>query len=802
MAATISRIFSFVEFEDATVSGLDESAWTYSLPAVEAIDKPPAPVKTRWIYAFQLTSNTTSELYAEYFADTSGTLSLFPGAKARIQERKDRSSPVALGSDSCTLPRIVNGTRVYYFFFLSRIRLHLKVIKDIEAARPKVLSVVDLSLDESFHKSINPSDPVHFETFWLGVLDPITIAFKLHWRYEVECNQVLVWTTEFAELPEVANEQIRMKNKCLILAKLLKQVVDNDPTDTLGLVNEFANGDRQAPAKFINDHQAELERRILVRDRSAESLCRFVDAELLTRHVETSYRIDEKNDYAQWIVCVEFWLSRLNESPNGKARIGKLINGDNYLIHTYVLSGAVQSADVFAVGRKVVESTIALWSEVAPAYLMLEGPGGAAFLAKALNIASAETGLLVEVTEEITYPITVKRGGITKQTLKKKMVTSLVPALDAREAVARWMGTGDPTNAMKRFFAAIELINLAVAATAIFKDFAPNDRLKNSSLVVNLLGGLTDAFVAFGVIRKLANKPIKIVGAIAAVLDVVGAGLEGINAYNSADTSNLVGQGIVGVGSALIGIGCFAAITGAGAAFSVIGLGLAPVLEIVGGILVVAGTAISAFTKDSDIELFAAHCRWGTDHHSGQTTVFGVFVLTSPDWATANFSEWNKGETGLDHQIASLISLMLSFVAEARGTSTVRIYPGIVHRTSKVFIKFNIEYFGGNVATLFRPQLWLDFESETMSLATGSDPADISKVTFGDLHGRAFVEVNAQPVVHPGIKQVTRVDCEMILDVDGDGKILAPNSKKLVPYHVSDLARGINSDHVKSTDKF
>jgi hypothetical protein len=369
------------------------------------------------------------------------------------------------------------------------------------------------------------------------------------------------------------------------------------------------------------------------------------------------------------------------------------------------------------------------------------------------------------------------------------------------------MKEGNVTKAQQLFFGAIEVINFVLATESLVSDFALADKMKRASLVINYYGGLTDAAVAIGVILKLADKPVKYVGMIASALDVVGAILEGINAYNGADNSSLVGQGIVGVGSALIGAGCYAVVFGGSTAITGVGIPVAAALELVGAILVAAGTVIAVFTKDSDIELFTSHCRWGRAHNNGQITLpaAGPFAATppsKPDWASAIFSEWSKGEAGLDHQIASLISLMASFVAEAQGFTTVRIYPGVLNRTSKMFIKFDIEYFGENVATPFHPQLWLDFDAETMSLAAGSDPADLSKVSFGDLNGRAFVELRAEPAVHLGIKQaqVTRSDCKMMLDLDGDGKVLIPISKKLVPYHVSDLGRGINPDHVKSTD--
>lgn len=130
MSTIISRVFRFVEYEDASVPSADEATWALRKPVPHS-----RCVNRKWIYVFQRSGGQT-RLYEELYADESGELSITYGYIARVKERDVRDIPAPTKADLCALPHTVNGQRVYYAFFVSRIRLPADIISSLEGQFP------------------------------------------------------------------------------------------------------------------------------------------------------------------------------------------------------------------------------------------------------------------------------------------------------------------------------------------------------------------------------------------------------------------------------------------------------------------------------------------------------------------------------------------------------------------------------------------------------------------------------------------------------------------------------------------
>ena len=258
-------------------------------------------------------------------------LSVVAGQDARALERDKRPAftPVG-GGPSFTVPHTINGKRAFYFFVVSRIRLPADSIANFENSRPRSLGpALDLEPDATFLLAAGSDGTTSTVETFLPVIDPISIALKLHERYENACNELIGFTMEFAEQTADQRKRVRDRYKALLLARLLRSVVEADPADKLGLVNEFKGNDATAPSRFIDEHDQTVTRLVSTRDKLAEPLLHFLNGKLLIA-IEDSYRVFEDADYHRWLQVFALMMERVNESPLGKARLGKLIGSPNF----------------------------------------------------------------------------------------------------------------------------------------------------------------------------------------------------------------------------------------------------------------------------------------------------------------------------------------------------------------------------------------------------------------------------------------------------------------------------------------
>lgn len=745
MTTVVSRPFRFTEFQLIDAPSKDEATWK---PVKLRNDVQPRAFTGKFVYAFQkLGSNV--ELYAEFFAGDDGALSVASGRDAHALERDKRAKPSPLGGAHATLPHTINGKRAFYFFVVSRIRLPTQSITDLEAEMPAgVGPPLDLERDETFLQVAGTDGSSTTVENFVPLLDPFTIAINLHSRYEDACNALISFTMEYGEqLPE-QRQRVRDRHKQLMLARLLKAVVESDPGDKLGLRNEFENDDPTAPARFVTAYEQTVDQLIRKRDRAVEPLLHFLNGSLLIA-MERSFLVFEVEDYSRWIQFVAIVMERINESPLGKARIGKLIDAPNVVFRDYVLRTTPAPDAQFAVGRKAHSAIVALWKEALPGVLT-KTPGAASRLANALKLIARIDLVRVE-TKTNTYTYRKKNGRLRTVSKPVQVVTAIDPAV----ALGTWAQDGVPGKALERLAQGIEVLNVMLSFAAL----ASAEPDETGFALLNLLGSVLDGVAAFNVVLKLAERSIKVVGAISAAIDTILAVRDGANAYGRDDTSSAVGFGIAATGSVLILTGCVCAASGLAAGATVVGLPLAAFLEIVGAVLVAAGWVIAVFSADTEIELFTNHCIFGKSSFSTSND--------QPKWASAPFRDWSKAD-GLGHQIKSLLTILAAFTVQATDFTAIDIRLGLVMSDSKVLLKFRCLF---NLGIVHDPELLIDLGQRTMVQLKGS-PQDLTQFSVNEVNGRPVVSVTAE--FAPGKRperaiqhQSCDVDVQLLVDQTG-----------------------------------
>jgi hypothetical protein len=430
----------------------------------------------------------------------------------------------------------------------------------------------------------------------------------------------------------------------------------------------------------------------------------------------------EVEDYCDWIAVYAQLIERVREAHPGQALIARLIEQPSYLIGTYVLRASPAPADVFAIGRKSYAAILLLWSEVVPLALS-RAPALAARLAGALrHIARIDIVRVETVTQTFTYR--KSNGRLRTVSRPATKVTAIAPEV----AIAAWARGGAVGQALGYLTLAVEVVNLGVAAVAL-RDADPGASAE--ILVLNIAGASLDAVSAVTRLRSPGACSVRWLGAASAVLDGAVALEQGYQALGVDDLSSAAGQAGVAVGATLSALGCLCALDGAAVATTVVGLPLALVLELVGLVLMVAGSIVSAFTADSELEQFVRHCRFGRNAGSSSPH--------RPPWATAAFCDWSDEPGGLDHQVSSLLALLAGFTVEAAGETSIRILLGMVAPSSKLRVVFDTTYAG---AIQHAADLLIDLGEQTMRQLAG-DAQALDAIRFQDVEGRLVVTIRS-----------------------------------------------------------
>jgi hypothetical protein len=677
---TISPSFRFSDASLVLVPDDDESKWVFGLASVAKPLQGIDVIRDRFVYVFRRPIGATSgRLHAEYFAAPDGRLFFCDGA---VRENFDAGDPnaelIALDTNEISVPEDINGTSQEYFIFGTRVRLGSSGIDLLANSPPRAaqwFQVVPMQV----------SDAV-----FVPVLDPLAAALQLNRHYQEACNALLNITTNYSGQDEATARRVRDRHKALLLAKLLEASVKNAKAKT-----------------FIEAYDKEVKSRITDRDKRGASLTKFLRSDLM-KFTEDLYAA-QPSDFHGFLDGFGPACERLNECPNGRARLGDWLRNKPDWLRTHVLPDADLPNDTFQVARKSSAAIAQIWGELAPALFALNPKSAPEIMGSGIQ----------RVTRTLIWRQRTEEGVVTRKFNVQSPVTKarydqivLIERLDS------WtQSTTAARKVLERINRLVEVANLILAASALIEaDSEPGFK------ALNLLGAGFDTVAAFGALGRLSTRKLLGVAAAAAAIDAISAAKDAKSAYDIADTSAAIGFTTVTVGSTLMFLGFASAAAGVGASATIIGLPLGVVLGVGGGILVAAGYIVAVFTADNQMDTFVKHCRFGDVQLDEDDD-------TKTPWSQGPLRAWRDGEKGLDTQISVLYTILASFTVKPISAQTLEIRPGLLMSDS-VF-KVSAQLVGIGTKTDVPARVTLEVRPRTSQvLQVGGDPVDVKRSGF------------------------------------------------------------------------
>jgi len=773
MSTVFSPPFRFVEWHSYVVNNDNARSWVPDMdPSGKGvITSCYQDFDNKWVYLFQDLCGRT-EWYGEYHVKN-GFINPVSLEGNREKERDQRPEP-QLGCDWMRLPHTINGNRAYYYSYVSRIRLPIDTIRQLKQRAFDLLPYMDM--DETEEYGINEQSPhkiVYSGAAWVyPCVEPISIALNLARYYQAAANDLIGYTTVYEGQGSEQKKRVEERNKTKLLAEILTSVVDSDPEDKLGLKNEFASRGEREMRTFLAGYDAKVKEKTKECDRRGAALCNWLLSEIV-QVAEVSHFIQAELDAPAFINAYAQAVDRLQECTPGKAYLALLIKTESHFVHEYILRSSPAPEGIFQIGRKCASAIIGLWKELAGLHIKMRAKDTAKVLALSLEYITRVQLLEIKVTPtQVLISNTEMKMFRVRVDMIEVKVTPRAPA-----EIATWIQDGHKVaKVIGELTLWVEVVNLGLSLKSLV---TADPGLATVQAALGALGSSMDMYSAVGAILKFAEKPLYIVGGISAVIDVICAGFDAYAAASRNDYSAMIGYGLgVGLGSAMIAVGCFMCAAGAGSSATILGLPPGVLLCVVGGILVAAGWIVAVFTADSDIELFVSHCLWGDDYGDGSD---------APSWAGGSFSSW-KGN--LDRQISAIFNILCAFRLDSADYTAVKIWMGMVNPTSRFYISFECQY---NHERWFKPQLYVEVGTKTM-VQVGGDAADLHAFSFGERDGQKYIQVAAEfpPGRSVPMLQWRYASCEVYLDLAGDGSSPIPSSGAKVPYFIKSLGSVLN----------
>ena len=293
--------------------------------------------------------------------------------------------------------------------------------------------------------------------------------------------------------------------------------------------------------------------------------------------------------------------------------------------------------------------------------------------------------------------------------------------------------------------------------------------------LLNAASALGTTIVAFEVLMNLSVQSLRRIAFVTAIFDTVNSIHNALHAYDKGDKVGAAGFAITALGSAMVAAGIGLTIVGIETAWTGIGL----IVAIIGALITLFGGS-----HDTEIQLFAKHCVWGTSYGEDGG---------SDDWQEGRFEDWHESKTGgLDRQIKAMINLLRSFYIIGMAWK-VRIMLGMHDPKSKLQIKLENSYLGEDHA--LEVVVAQDSKTRSRTRTRVVDPKDpdrrdtggVSAVYAGD-----YLEISwyfggyhkgSISQDDPKFEGDREMDVSVRLDLKGDGKEMVPPSGKWVKYH-------------------
>ena len=789
MSTIISPAFTFVEWKRFVCNEKPQNTWSPDVHTSTQIPEswPHQEPIAKWIYVFAEQGTTNARWTGEYFFKDR---LIFPVdlTACRGLER-DRRPHAEDGVSAISLPYEVNGLRITYFAYVSRVQLPLKFVKELEERARHLLLHVDLADVPICYDYAHHHQLFALKNQWCyRAVDPLTVALNLSAEYRDACDDLIGYTTGYAEQPEAQKERVTERVRKRVISDALITLLDADESDALDLRAQFAPGGEIAMRNFNTDFEKQTDSRARERDRRAAQICFWLSGDLMDFAQRVHLAADA--DVPAFLNVMGVVMSRLQESTPGKHLLARWVCDDSHWLHVYVVPPSPADGNKFSSTRKAGSAVTAMWGELLGTFLSLyNSQEAAAKLVLGWKNITRIDEMRVEVELVNGRVLNYYRDVVD---VKITNVTIRADGIDYGRFRA-WMAT-DEVDTISRAFAsfsgAIEIANVGLSLKALREaGIVPND-WDSALALLGLAGstidfGLTFASIAF---KESWKKSVIVVGGISAVIDIICAGFAAEDAAQMHDYSTMIGQaalmaaGLIALGTLCMGSGAAESATGVGIPIGVLSI-------LVGGFFAVGGMLLITLGEESDIALFTAHSVWGVAYG-------GYLGYAYKPWSEGPFREWYGR---LDIQVAALVNILCSFTLEAYNIGWLRVFYGNVTAGSRFEITFECR----TAAGVHRPQCAVKMGTRELTHVDG-DPILIDNLhfRFTEIDGRQCFEIlprwpyDREP---RGWGHCTDIKCTVLLDANGDGSNWIPRTGP-VPFTIVDPRWGLNGSPESSVD--
>lgn len=736
-ATVLGPAFSGVAWRDyrpTTTSGPDK--WREWEPRLADLDHPEQaayePVQDGWVYVYrhlapagppggppgsELAKQAAFRCVAELRIDDAGGAEVLacrcpeggehPSCPVHTMEPSLRGevvrTPQALNE---AFPRRIDERRALYLFLVSRIPLVTASIKELEGAGMLAAYGLHVLVREL---PADANDPRLIEGRYLEFMDPLAPARRKAAGYRewkaaaLEHASALRAAQDGAQSGAVdPNRSVEVKR--LLLASLLAEIEGD----------EFRDRMRITPEQYLHQFEQELE----WREERAKGWLRdtimWLDGPLvefvvrsyhdaLAQAARPEEEVELVADFVGWFGAV---TPRMGEDALGRLFLSRLVQtsalfaqqvGDGVApkglfeqvakraFDELVLRDSEAPIETFKKSSGIAAQVVSIWCEVTPVFVHMAQQRKLtttqqhleAVVASLQHISRSDQPLIVQA---FSNPVTfASDGDYVTHTIEAIRVDEELPP-DLKDWLAKNATQKEELALFANLKVALAGLNLLIAIHAVKE---ANDGLDVFKESLGLIGAAYSSVEAFGGIVSRAKVPEtagKAIGAVMAVVELVGSSIDFYKEAKQADYDAMVAKGLVVVAAGLVVAAKVIALVGGFSQLTVVGFPLGVALEVVGAALAIVGSIIYAFADDTDMETFARYCFLGED--SGEAPE----VTDSPAWTKVGakkrgIPDWrDEADPGaaLDNQISALFNLLAAFEVASDRSREVFIFPRLV----------------------------------------------------------------------------------------------------------------------------
>lgn len=775
----------------------DESTWTFRVDERKFGDEPLPFITNAFVYVFQSLDGGKPELYAEFGADPAGMLSLCEGTKRRESGANNLPSLEPLNANVHCLPDSANGKVATYFFFATCVRLSLAALQKF-ANKPDALPVFSIKAEHAC--SVDASGIT-----MVPVLDPLFTVRQLSERYREATTALINATTVHRGMPAATKVKAESRQNELLVAKYLEGLLKQPGAGKLK--HYLADKSGRAVSDYISAAKQEAVNLRCAQRERCEILCRFLSSKLL-EFTQELYRVNETDHFTDFLAAMADSCVGLNDTVHGRRFLERWISERPYWFATYVIPRSEVGGNAVQVARKSFAAIASIWTELAPAWVELEGDDfPKAFNATTKRVLKGEWVSIQEITSVVE-----RANGVHVPIVTQRYV-QMAPDRGMKDDVARLLdGAPGVNHLFESLGHVIEIANFAFATQALYDALSEPDSIAGfgdkSAAFLNLVGSALDGVTAFKAFHKIGEWGLRRIAIFSAMIDIYLAGRDAVDAAERGDVAGAVGSSMVGVGTALTLVGTCASASSALAAGSAGGSAAAgaaaaggaaagsaafgaAIVGFAGAIIIGAGyIVLYANQPPPPMVAFVQNCRFGDRYGTAK-------AVGSQTWSAGDFSAWSNGLDGTRAQVVALHNVILSFGVQGldpgskanRRDGYFRIYHPPLNSRSIIYLEYKADYasaergFQGILKPSLEGRCRVTMNTSKLQnrIVLSNDEfqfEETNAVSYGtDDAGVSVIDVVLHPKVFPKSdppRKLWNLSLVVFIDINGDGKMLVP----------------------------